>query len=77
MLTRLSPLAPQPDVRISVQCTVMTFEKPEAKACQPNTRGANDYFSTPIASSDGLRCCVARIVLRVQGATPTTMDPAP
>jgi hypothetical protein len=55
--------------------TVLTFEKPEAKACQPSARGADDYFSAPVASADGLRCCTDRIVLRVAGAKHTLMDP--
>jgi len=57
--------------------TVITFEEPEPEACQPSTRGTNDYFSAPIASSDGLRCCVARLVLREQNVAATTTDPPP
>jgi hypothetical protein len=71
------PTSTRPAGDIVFTNTVMTFAKPEAKACQPNTRGANDYFSSPIASSDGLRCCVARLVLRAQGVAATTMDPPP
>lgn len=70
-----TPTSTKPAADVVFTNTVMTFEKSEAKACQPNARGADDYFSTPIASSDGLKCCVARIVLRMQGAMHTTMDP--
>jgi hypothetical protein len=69
------PTSTRPAADVVFTNTVITFEKPEPKACQPNTRGANDYYSTPISSSDGLRCCVARLVLRAQGVAATTMDP--
>jgi hypothetical protein len=69
------PTTTKPASDVVFTNTVMTFAKPEAKACQPTARGADDYFSAPVASTDGLRCCVSRIVLRVQGATHTTMDP--
>lgn len=55
----------------------MQFQKPEAESCKGTTRGADDYFSAPIASTDGTFCCVERIVLRLAGATPTDPDPAP
>lgn len=57
--------------------TVMEFAKPEAESCEAVTRGADDYFSAPIASTDGTRCCVERIVLRLSGASPSTTDPRP
>jgi hypothetical protein len=69
------PTSTRPASDIVFTNTVLTFAKSEPKACQPTTRGTNDYFSTPIASSDGLRCCVARLVLRAQGVAATTMDP--
>jgi hypothetical protein len=45
--------------------TVITFASPEPAACRPNHRGANDTFTTPRISKDGLRCCVERIDLRL------------
>jgi hypothetical protein len=70
-----SPTSTRPASDIVFTNTVMEFAKPEPKACQPSSRGTTDYFSTPIASSDGLRCCVARLVLRAQGVAATTKDP--
>jgi hypothetical protein len=52
--------------------SVITFASP-ATSCQPNDRGANDYFSAPQASADGLRCCIAKITLRARGVAATTM----
>lgn len=57
--------------------TVMDFAKAEPGACKGSARGSDDYFSGPVASTDGVHCCVDRIVLRLSGAKPTTMDPAP
>jgi hypothetical protein len=70
-----APTSTKPAADVVFTNTVLTFENPEPKACQPTARGTNDYFSTPISSSDGLRCCIARIVLRAQGVAATTMDP--
>jgi hypothetical protein len=71
------PTSTKPASDVVFTNTVITFEKPEPEACQPNTRGANDYFSAPVTSADGLRCCVARLVLRASGVAATTMDPPP
>lgn len=57
--------------------TVIEFEKAAPAACKASARGADDYFSAPVASTDGMRCCVDRIVLRVAGAKATGMDPPP
>ncbi|MBN1653571.1 MAG: hypothetical protein JXA30_07320 [Deltaproteobacteria bacterium] len=45
--------------------SVLTFEKP-VSSCQPTQAGANDYFSAPVRSSDGLHCCYDKIILRAQ-----------
>ena len=71
------PTSTRPAADVVFTDTVITFAEPEPEACQPVTRGTNDYFSAPIASSDGFRCCVARLVLRAQGVAATTMDPPP
>ncbi len=52
--------------------TKITLAAPESSACQPSVRGQNDYFATPMTSSDGLQCCVSRIILRGQGVAATT-----
>ncbi|MGA7121118.1 MAG: hypothetical protein WBY94_13520 [Polyangiaceae bacterium] len=52
--------------------TKITLAAPETSACQPSVRGQNDYFATPTTSSDGLQCCVSRIILRAQGVAATT-----
>jgi hypothetical protein len=70
-----TPTSTRPAADVVFTNTVLTFAKPEPKACQPSSRGTSDYFSTPTASSDGLRCCVARLVLRAQGVAATTKDP--
>ena len=51
--------------------TVLTFATP-VTSCQPNTRGPNDYFSPPQASSDGLHCCISKVILRAKGVAATT-----
>lgn len=71
------PTSTKPAADVVFTNTVITLEKPEAKSCQPSARGANDYYSAPVSSPDGLRCCIARLVLRASGVAATTMDPAP
>lgn len=57
--------------------TVITLAAPGSEACQPNTRGADDFFSAPRASPDGLRCCLERIVLRASGVASDTPNELP
>ena len=71
------PTSTAPAADVVFTNTMITFEKSAPAACQPSARGTNDYYSTPIASSDGLRCCIARLVLRARGVDATTMDPKP
>ncbi len=52
--------------------TTLTMSAPQTSACQPNVRGTNDYFSTPSTSSDGLKCCIPKIILRSQGVAATS-----
>ena len=52
--------------------SVITFASPAKSACQPAQRGANDYFSAPRASVDGLRCCIGKVILRADGVAATT-----
>ncbi len=54
--------------------TKITVTSPQTSACQPSVRGQTDYFATPMTSSDGLTCCVSRIILRAQGVAATTPD---
>lgn len=68
------PTSTKPASDVVFTNTVLTFSKAEPKACQPSGRGTNDAFSTPISSADGLRCCVARLVLRAAGVAATTQD---
>jgi hypothetical protein len=69
------PTSAKPVSDVVFTNTVITLAKPEPKACQPSSHGTSDYFSAPIGSSDGLRCCIARIVLRAGGVAATTTDP--
>jgi hypothetical protein len=52
--------------------TTLTFAEPDPMACQPSKRGAQDYFTAPVLSQDGTKCCIAKIVLRAQGVPATT-----
>jgi hypothetical protein len=52
--------------------SVITFASAAKSSCQPAQRGANDYFSAPRASADGLRCCIDKVTLRAEGVTATT-----
>jgi hypothetical protein len=70
-----APTSNKPTSDVVFTNTVITLEKPEPKSCQPTARGANDYYSAPVSSPDGLKCCIARLVLRAQGVAATTMDP--
>jgi hypothetical protein len=54
--------------------TTLTFASSEPSACQPHVRGNNDYFSAPQASSDGLHCCIQKLILRAQGVAATSPD---
>ncbi len=54
--------------------TTLTMSAPQTSSCQPNVRGTNDYFATPTTSSDGLTCCISRIILRSQGVAATSPD---
>jgi hypothetical protein len=52
----------------------LTFASPQPSSCQPVARGTNDYFSAPQASSDGLHCCIAKVILRAEGVAATSAD---
>jgi hypothetical protein len=69
------PTSTKPAADVVFTDTLIVLEKPEPEACQPTARGSNDYYSAPVSSKDGLRCCVSRLVLRAQGVPATTMDP--
>ena len=47
--------------------TTITYGAPDAADCKLAMRGQNDYVSVPVASSDGLTCGIAQIILRAQG----------
>jgi hypothetical protein len=46
----------------------------QPKACFPNAKGTNDYFSPPRASADGKTCCISKIILRASGAKASSPD---
>jgi hypothetical protein len=52
--------------------TTVTFADAEAAACQPTTRGINDFFTNPQAAADGKQCSIDRIVLRAEGVAAAT-----
>jgi hypothetical protein len=66
------PTQTMPSSDIVLTSTRLTFAAPDPSACQPNTRGTNDYFATPLVSTDGTQCCISRIILRAQGVPATT-----
>jgi hypothetical protein len=43
--------------------SVLTFSAP-VTSCQPSQAGAQDFFSAPMRSTDGLHCCYDKIILR-------------
>lgn len=47
--------------------TTLTFDSPDAADCRIYMRGQTDFVSTPTASSDGLECSIAQMILRAQG----------
>jgi hypothetical protein len=61
-----------PTADVVFTSTTLTFASAERDACQPTSRGQNDYFSQPLSSSDGRTCCFSRIILRAQGVPATT-----
>ncbi|MGA2451375.1 MAG: hypothetical protein ABTD50_22185 [Polyangiaceae bacterium] len=62
----------EPVTDVVFTSTTLTLSSPQTSSCQPSVRGLDDYFSAPMASSDGLECCISRIVLRAQGVAATT-----
>jgi hypothetical protein len=52
--------------------TTLTLADADGTACQPSTRGQNDYFSAPQSSTDGKTCCISKIILRAPGVAATT-----
>ncbi len=54
--------------------TTLTFASAQASACQPIQLGTNDYFSAPQASTNGLQCCISKVILRAQGVAATSPD---
>ncbi|HET8938299.1 MAG TPA: hypothetical protein VFN67_32870 [Polyangiales bacterium] len=55
--------------------TVLTLANPEPESCEPDAFGPMDYYTAPLTSADGTKCCLERIVLREMGVAATTMDP--
>jgi hypothetical protein len=47
--------------------TTITFGSADSADCKLTMRGQTDYVSVPVASSDGLSCAIAEIILRAQG----------
>jgi hypothetical protein len=44
---------------------VLTFAQP-VTSCQPNQKGAADWFSAPTLSTDGLHCCWDKMILKAK-----------
>jgi hypothetical protein len=67
-----TPTAQKPISDVVFTNTTITFANKEPAAhCTPSNRGTNDFFSAPRASVDGMKCCVAKIILRAQGVAAT------
>ena len=50
----------QPVSDVIFTSTTLAFASSDPDACRPSVRGATDYFSAPIASIDGLHCCIGK-----------------
>jgi hypothetical protein len=55
----------------TLSLTVITTAGADASSCAASVRGTNDYVSSARASTDGKRCCVAKIILRANGVPAT------
>jgi hypothetical protein len=47
--------------------TVITYGAADAADCKLDARGPTDFVSVPVASTDGLKCSIAQIILRAKG----------
>lgn len=65
------PNGKKPVSDVVFKSTVITVAAPDSKFCTPSVRGTTDFFSAPKASTDGTKCCVAKIILRAQGVAAT------
>ncbi|HXX67816.1 MAG TPA: hypothetical protein VEK07_11570 [Polyangiaceae bacterium] len=70
----IEPHGQEPVSDVIFTSTTITFASSQPSACQPQVRGTNDYFSAPQASSDGLHCCIAKVILRAEGVAATSPD---
>lgn len=64
----------EPVSDVVLTSVTVTFADAEARACQPTSRGENDYFAAPRTSPDGKTCCISRVILRAQGVAATTQN---
>jgi hypothetical protein len=68
------PTSNKPTEDIVFTNTVLSMDTSAPDACEPVTRGMNDFASKPRVSKDGKHCCIDRIVLRAAGVMATTPD---
>jgi hypothetical protein len=61
-----------PAADVVFTANTITFANAEPTACQPTTRGINDFFTNPKVSADGKVCTIDRLVLRAQGVAATS-----
>jgi hypothetical protein len=59
--------ATRPTDDVIFEDTVVKFSGSMPNACVPTSRGSDDYFSPPRASSDGKTCCLSKLILRASG----------
>lgn len=69
-----TPTATQPVDDVIFTDVVAKLSTSQPKACFPNAKGEDDYFSPPRASADGETCCIAKIILRASGVAATSPD---
>jgi hypothetical protein len=65
------PNGKKPVSDVVFKSTVITTAARDSKFCTPSVRGTTDFFSAPMASTDGTKCCVSKIILRAQGVAAT------
>jgi hypothetical protein len=61
------PTTVKPSEDVIFESVSAKLSESQPKACYPNAKGTNDYFSPPRASADGKTCCISKIILRASG----------
>ncbi|HKP60944.1 MAG TPA: hypothetical protein VJV78_29645, partial [Polyangiales bacterium] len=60
-----TPTSSRPAEDTLFEKSVLTFTSP-VTSCQPTSAPEVDYFSAPILSTDGLHCCIEKMILKAK-----------